>query len=516
VWRVIQALALVLSLVLAACAPSNAPPSSIAPSDERLAPGPSPMPTTLATPTRTVHAAAVAPTTSAFEWPVFDGDPARSGNNLAEHQVGPQNVSRLAILWRQHLPMVADSAPVYRDGRLYLTLMDGSTVALDLQTGRVLWRATTKGPKFTTASPALDPSGRWVYAYGLDGFVHRYDTTTGQEGSGQGWPIRVTTWPQDEKGSSSLNIANGRLYVAISGYPSDGGHYAGHLVVIDLATAASTIFNTLCHDVTRLLTVESSQPTYCPYIHAGIWARQGAVVDPTTGDVFIATGDGPWNGTTNWGDSVLELSADGRTLLDSYTPTDQDGLNSTDTDFGSSAPALLPEQLTSTTPFLAVQGSKDGKLRLLNRRNLSGQGRPGHVGGELQMLDAPRGCSVRTAPAVWVSPNDETWIFVANDCGLAGLELVTNTKGQSRLVQKWIDGPGGSSPLLANGVLYVAHSSALEARDPRTGRILWRSSQLGDGGVIGPIHWQSPIIVDGRLIIADGAGDVIAFGLVRP
>lgn len=190
-------------------------------------------------------------------------------------------------------------------------------------------------------------------------------------------------------------------------------------------------------------------------------------------------------------------------------------LGSSDLDLGSSAPALLPEQPAGRVPFLAVEGSKDGKLRLLNRRDLSGKGRPGLLGGELQVLDSPKGCEVRTTPPVWASPTKETWVFVANDCGLAGYKLVTSHRGESRLVQGWISGPGGSSPLVANGVLYVAHSSAIEARDPQTGRILWSSAQLGTTGVIGPIHWQSPIIVDGHLIIADGAGNAIAFGLPR-
>lgn len=306
-----------LVVILAACSPA-APPRASSPLTTRTEVRSAPR--ALSTPakrsSRPSPTLAPSPRSAALVWPVFDGDPARTGVDLAEHDVGPANVSRLTVLWCQQLPAVADSAPVYENGRLFFTLLDGSTIALDSQTGRLLWRATTTGPKFTTASPALDPSGRWVYAYGLDGFVHRYDTQTGRESVGQGWPIRVTTWPQDEKGSSALNLASGRLYVATSGYPSDGGHYVGHLVTIDLASGTSAIFNTLCQGIPRLLTIESSSPAYCSSIRAGIWSREGTVVDPTTGNVFLATGNGPWNGTTNWGDSVLELSPNGQTILE--------------------------------------------------------------------------------------------------------------------------------------------------------------------------------------------------------
>src|SRR5207253_1213463 len=144
-----------------------------------------------------------------------------------------------------------------------------------------------------------------------------------------------------------------------------------------------------------------------------------------------------FNGTTNWGDSVLELNANATTLLDSYTPTNQDYLNSNDLDLGSSAPALLPQQPTSSTPYLAVQAGKDGQLRLLNRRNLSGTGHPGALGGELQLLAAPGSCEVLTAPVVWQDSSGKVWLFVANDCGLGAYNLVTDGSGRSALVSAW-------------------------------------------------------------------------------
>jgi hypothetical protein len=386
-------------------------------------------------------------------------------------------------------------------------------VAVDADTGRLLWAATTRGPGYSTSSPALDPSGAWVYSYGLDGHVHRYATATGQEQQSGGWPIRVTTMPGDEKGSSALNLANGRLYATLSGYPSDGGHYEGHLVTIELATGHASIFNALCSNLRVLLGSQQGAPNYCAAIQAGIWARAGTVVDRTTGRLFLATGNGPWDGRTNWGDSVLALSLDGHSLLDSYTPTEQQSLNSNDADLGSSAPVLLPEQPASATPLLALEGSKDGKLRLLNRRDLSGRGRPGQLGGELQVLDSPKGCEVRTAPVAWAAPDGTLWVFVADDCALGGYTLRADRGRRSRLIARWLDSPGGSSPIVANGVLYLARGQAVEARDPVSGRVLWSSAQAGAGGALAPTHWNSPIVAGGRVFVGDGAGNLVAFGL---
>src|SRR2546422_4630229 len=37
------------------------------------------------------------------------------------------------------------------------------------------------------------------------------------------------------------------------------------------------------------------------------WGRAGAVIDSTTGNIFVATGNGRWDGKGHWGDAVLEL-----------------------------------------------------------------------------------------------------------------------------------------------------------------------------------------------------------------
>ena len=62
-----------------------------------------------------------------------------------------------------------------------------------------------------------DPARQYVYAYGLDGALHRYNPVTGQEATGNGWPAPITTMTQTEKEGSALNLANGRVYVTTGG-----------------------------------------------------------------------------------------------------------------------------------------------------------------------------------------------------------------------------------------------------------------------------------------------------------
>ncbi len=465
----------------------------------------------------------------ALDWTRFGFDAAASRVNPTERRITPRTVAGLRQLWSTKLPDPADSTPAFLHGLsfpdgtthdvLYLTTRSGSLAAVDAATGALLWVKTnpTFDPnKITTSSPLVDPSQRVVFSYGLEGKIHKYDAVTGQEIQGNGWPVTVTHMKDTEKESSALNAANGFLYVTTASWGADAPPYQGHVVTIDLLRGTRHVFNAICADHTHLLA-----PGECRDNGAGIWARPGVVVDPTTGNIFVATGNGPYTadqGGDDWGESVLELTSDGTRLIDSYTPLKPNDLYTQDLDLGSAAPALLPVIPGSATPYLAVQASKEAVLRLLNRRNLSGQGGPGHVGGELQTLDAPGHCPVLTQPAVWTDPeNGGIWVLVTNYCAISGFQVSTAPNGVTTLRKVWSVGTGASSPVVAGGVLFVAstdpHVQAVLALDPRSGRQLWSSADPAAGGSIGTIHWESPIVVGGRLYCTDENGRITAYGL---
>ncbi len=414
------------------------------------------------------------------DWPTFDYDPARSGVNPRETAITPATVGRLQRLWTSQLPEAADSTPILlhdlalADGThrdvLYLTTQRGTLVALDAATGTQLWSVRSSGPKITNSSPVADASRADVYSYGLEGRLHKYSATSGAEVTGNGWPVTITTMTQTEKQGSALNAANGLVYATTGGYVGDAPPYQGHVVAIDPAHGAVGVFNSLCSDLTHVL-----QRGECPDDLSGVWARAGVVVDPVNGNLFVTTGNGPFTadqGGHDWGDSVLELSSDAAHLIDSYTPNNQADLAQRDADLGSAMPALLPPIPGSHTPYLAVQAGKDGVLRLLDRQNLSGQGGPGHVGGELQTIAAPGGCNVLTQPAVWTDAQGTVWLFVANGCATSAYQVTTSAQGNSTLRHAWNIGQGGTSPVVAGGVLFAATGGAIFALDPRTGHEL--------------------------------------------
>jgi len=464
---------------------------------------------------------------TAVDWTRFGFDATATRNNPAETRIKASNVADLRLKWRSQLPDIADSAPAFLHGLrfpdgsardvLYLTTKSGGLVAVDADSGALLWRSPSlpvDPNKPTTSSPLADADRGVVYSYGLDGKVHEYDAVTGAETRGGGWPVTITTMKDSEKGSSALNAANGYLYVTTASFGGDAPPYQGHVVTIRLSDGATHVFNALCSDRARLLA-----PSECRSNGAGIWARPGAVVDPLTGNIFVTTGNGPYTadrGGYDWGDSVLELTPDGTRLVDSYTPGNPDDLYTQDLDLGSAAPALLPAIPASAAPYLAIQAGKEGQLRLLNRRNLSGRGGPGHLGGELQTVDAPNHCPVLTQPAVWADPaGGAVWVLVASSCAIGGYQVSAAKDGSPAMRLAWTVPVGATSPIIAGGVLFAATTGDKEilALDPRTGRQLWTSRAARAGGSIGYIHWESPIVVNGRLYCADEDGDLLAYGL---
>ena len=476
---------------------------------------------------------------SAADWPQWGFDARHDGWNPAEVAIQPGNVASLHLLYSVRLPEVADGAPAYLAGAatphgrrdlLFLTTKDGRLLALDAATGAILWsRQPATGPRYTTSSPALDPDRLHVYSYGLDGRVHRYAVADGAETVGGGWPQTATLKPTVEKGSSALTVATAggraRLYVANGGYPGDEGDYQGHVTAIDLASGAQRVWNAACSDRPVHFVAGGAQPD-CAHVQTAVWARPGVIYDALSGRILFATGNGDFDasaGGRDWGDSVLALAADGSggpggLPLDSYTPTEFRTLQVTDADLGSAAPALFPVPAGSSSPSFALQGGKDGLLRLLARGDLSGQGGPGHVGGERQKLALPQGGPVLTAPATWLDPADgQAWAFVSNGSGISGLRLTPGAAPP--LAARWTDPHGGSSPILIGGVggtgsggglLFQATFTGVRALSPATGALLW-SDDTPSG-----LHWESPIVVDGRLFLTDEAGDLLAYGPAAP
>jgi hypothetical protein len=444
---------------------------------------------------------------SAGDWPTFDFNAARTGVGPASTGITAHNLSRLRLR-RVHLDGTVDSSAIelhalrvrgHARDVLYVTTSYGRTIALDASTGRRLWEFVPAGigsyqatAQVTTASPVADPGRSFVYSASPDGLIHKLSATTGH----QVWSRRVTFDGVHEKLASALNLSGRWVVLVTSGYNGDIPPYDGHVVTIDRQSGRIVhVWNTECANRHRLILASSCSFTNTAGDNA-IWARAGAVVEPGSHRLLVATGNGPFDGILNWGNSVLELTPDASRLLHNWTPTNEAALDSGDIDVGSTAPALLP-------PYhgfrLAVQGGKDGRLHLLDLSRLDGSthGAGKRLGGELGEVSAPGATAMFSAPAV-SSSHGGILLFATTGAGTAAYQLVGGHHPRLRVA--WSDGTAGTSPVLAGGLLYIYDEAdgSLTVRRPESGALL-RSLHIGTG------HWNSPIVVGGRAVEPEGS-----------
>ncbi|HWX52868.1 MAG TPA: PQQ-binding-like beta-propeller repeat protein, partial [Solirubrobacteraceae bacterium] len=279
------------------------------------------VPADVSTPTAAVSAIpapALATGRRLLDWPEFGLDPQRSGASNLATGITAANVSHLRRI-TVSVGGTVDSSPIYLHGALVggaahnvtvVTTSYGKTIAIDADSGRVLWTFTPPGyggwagsAQITTTSPLADPDRRFVYAASPDGLIHKLSLADGSEARTGSWPVSVTRDARHEKLAAALNIDGAYVVAATGGYFGDAPPYQGHVLLIDRSSGhLHTVFNTLCADRRGLIT-----PSSCSASDSAILSRSGAVVEPGGSRLLISTGNGPWNGTTNFGDSVLEL-----------------------------------------------------------------------------------------------------------------------------------------------------------------------------------------------------------------
>jgi outer membrane protein assembly factor BamB len=427
------------------------------------------------------------------DWRQFGWDAASSGAPSAATGIAAGNVGSLK---RRQIQIggIVDASAIYlhgvkvnggRHNVFFVTTSYGKTIALDADSGDVLWEHTPPGfsswantAQITNSTPAADPDRQHIYAAAPDGAVRKLAVADGHVL----WTTPITLLPSREKIASPLKEFRGRLVAVTGGYVGDAPPYQGHVAVIDAQTGTlQHVWNSLCSDRAGLI-----EPGSCQSTRSAIWGRAGAVIDSGTGHIFVATGNGPYNGKTDWGDSVIELDADATQVLANYSPANNATLNISDLDLGSTSPVLLGADTLA-------QGGKDALIRLLGIGSIAGT--DPHTGNEMQSVSTPSRGMMFTAPAVWRT-SAETWMFAADGGGTAAWTI-----GNGKLTQRWSNRTPGTSPVIADGLVYVYNpNGGLRIYDARSGTQI-ANLECGGG------HWNSPIVVDGRIALPEGTAN---------
>jgi hypothetical protein len=401
----------------------------------------------------------------------FHNDNARDGQNLNETILTPANVNanQFGLLFVQPVDGYVFAQPLYvanvqiaggTHNVVYVATENDSVYAFDADANaganaNPLWHVSFINPAAgitpvnsetdlgcsnivpivgITGTPVIDLTSNTLYVVAKTNEngvffqrLHALDITSGAEKFGGPVVIQATV-PGTGDGSTGgqvsfdpllnnqrpgLLLLNGMVYVSWASH-CDHGPYHGWL----MAYGAQTL---------QQAAVWNSTPNGSD---GGIWQSGSAPAADSTGNIFLATGNGTFDlntGGLDAGDTILKfgpLSGASFSILDYFTPYNQLVLSNDDTDVGSGGVVLLPDQPAgSPNQQLLVEMGKEGSLYLVNRNSM------GHFNSTgdtqiVQWLPSILG-GLWGTPAFW---NNTFYIGGANDA-LQAFSFNANNSG---------------------------------------------------------------------------------------
>ena len=361
-----------------------------------------------------------------------------------------------------------------------------------------------------TGTPVIDPATGTLYvvAETLESGnvvfrLHALDIITGQEQGGSPKVITTSGWqPKEQLQRPGLLLANGNVYIGF-GSQGDNPPYQGWL----FSYSATSLAQVAVWNVTPTGTEGS------------IWTSGAAPNADPSGNVYVITSNGTFDGSANFSDSFVKLSPN-LTILDYFTPFNQAKLSSSDLDLGSGGALLVPDQ-PGAFPHEIVGCGKASAIYVLNRDNM-GKFQTGSNSQIIQEIDnqvggttgkqAPDACFM--TPAYW----QQTLYFLGNNDVLKAFSLNSSTgKLSTTPTQKGsyvFSFPGGqpvvSSNGASNGVVWVMEylpTVALHAYDANNlATELYRSSSIGPGA-----KFVAPTVINSKVYVGT-AGKLVVFG----
>ncbi len=299
-----------------------------------------------------------------------------------------------------------------------------------------------------------------------------------------------------------LMLANGVLYIAFGSH-ADAGNYQGWMLAYNPSTLQEQA-------------VYNSAPNGR---QAAFWHSGRAPAIDGAGDVFAATGNGDWDGVSNFGESVLHLSGLNLALLDWYTPEDWSNLNAQDWDVGSAGLILIPG-----TNYL-LSGGKSGLLYLVNYDSM------GHLGANT--TSAVQGVQVNTwglfDMVLWNNPSSGPVVYEYDPAGsLKAFQIVNNQINSTIISEYSPDNPSIYAGLSLsanggqNGIVWLVTGNPNTDDDPATlyaldasnlDRVLWDSDLNGSRDQPGTFtKFVPPTIANGRVYVPTLSNAVVVYG----
>ncbi len=505
----------------------------------------------------------------------YHNDMARTGQNTQETILTPANVNSTQFgkyfsvpvdgaVYAQPLYLSAVSIAGGTHNVLYVVTEHDSVYAIDADFGTV-YRQVSLIPAGggtvsssanlncsdlvpevgITGTPAIDPTGGTLYvvAKSIVGgsivqYLHALDVTTLAEKlngpvaiqakvSGTGYDSSgglVIFNAKRENQRAALLLENGHVVIGWSSH-CDDDPWHGWVMSYNAST----------------LTQEAAFNTSPNGSRNGVWMSGGGLAADASGNIYFATGNGTWNGTSDYGDSIVKLGppVNGNfPVLDYFTPYNQGSLDADDVDVSAGGLVLLPT-LPSGQQLLAQQG-KQGTIYLLNINNMGKYCinlTPTCTNSDPQIVQEIMGASsgIWGSPAYWngnlywtgANDNIKAYSFNAKNSGLISTAA---TSESAQIFAFSAPTPAISANGNTNGILWALDGSAddstcdgggsdclgLYAYDATNlANLLYTSSQAANNrdspGTA--VKFEKPIIVNGKVYVGTQSS-VSVYGLL--
>ena len=327
--------------------------------------------------------------------PTWHVDSQRTGLNSGESSLLPATVSSQAFgkLFSYQVDGYAYAEPLLisnvnlggaRHNVLYVATENDSVYAFDADSygkGTPLWKTSLlnagetplagaiKPVEGITSTPVIDPATNTIYVVSAQKApniaatfrLNALDIATGAHKFGSPVTINASVPATNSDAvngietltvsciqRAALLLANNSIYMGF------GSCHSGWLLAYNASTLAQTgVFN-----ASPNLNGEGAYASA-----GGVWMGGGGPVADSAGNIYITTGNGPWDGKTAWGDSILKFSPTLQ-LEDYFTPDNYQYMNCADNDLAAGGLMMIPgaNQL--------IAGGKGGMLYLVNAANL--------------------------------------------------------------------------------------------------------------------------------------------------
>jgi hypothetical protein len=360
-------------------------------------------------------------------------------------------------------------------------------------------------------TPVIDPNTNTIYVVSkskngsnFHQRLHALNLTDGSEKSNGPQEIAFTSGganfnPLTQNQRAGLALVGGVVYVAYASH-GDNPVYYGWVVGYNASDLSQvSIFN------------DDPGSGF-----GGIWMSGGAPAADSGNNLYVITGNGNFDGNTQFGDSFLRLSTGGgMNVTGFFSPNNQASLSSGDNDLGAGGAAILVDQPTAPN-HLVVGGGKEGTMYLLNRDNLGGN--TSNDAGAVQIFSV--GNKIFATPAFWqntlyIGPiSDHVKSYTLNTgAGQFNTSPASQSPGTFGFpgATPSISAQGGS-----NGIVWAienAGTAILHAYDATNlGSELWNSSGNGADQAGQAVKFTVPTVANGKVYVGT-ASEISVYGL---